>query len=74
VFYTNGTTEMRVPAPKVDVVDTTAAGDVFNGVLALGLSEAKGWEEAMTLAVKAASLSVTKMGAQASMPYKGELD
>lgn len=73
VYYTDGGTEIRVPAPKVEVVDTTAAGDVFNGVLAGELSQGKGWEDAMTLAVKAASHSVTRMGAQASMPYRREL-
>ena len=73
VYYTDGIREVRVPAPKVDVVDTTAAGDVFNGVLAVGLSVSDSWEKAMSLAVKAASLSVTKMGAQAGMPYAHEL-
>jgi ribokinase len=73
VYYTDGSIEIRVPAPEVDVVDTTAAGDVFNGVLAVGLSQSLPWEAAMSLAVKAASLSVTKMGAQASMPYSPDL-
>jgi ribokinase len=73
VYYTDGQREIRVPAPRVNVVDTTAAGDVFNGVLAVGLDKGKSWEEAMTLAVKAASLSVTRMGAQAGMPYMHEL-
>ena len=74
VYYTDGVKELRVPAPKVEVLDTTAAGDVFNGVLAAWLSQSMPWEAVLSLAVKAASLSVTKMGAQASMPYRNEVE
>src|SRR5215203_3377194 len=58
---------------KVDTVDTTAAGDVFNGAMAVALSERKGWEEAVTFACKAAAISVTQMGAQASAPYRKQV-
>ena len=56
------------PAESVNVVDTTGAGDCFNGVLAAQLAKDKGIEEAIKIAVKASSLSVTKKGAQSSMP------
>ncbi|HEY2727376.1 MAG TPA: PfkB family carbohydrate kinase, partial [Parafilimonas sp.] len=54
-------------------VDTTAAGDVFNGALAVALSEKKSIEEAIKFANIAASISVTRLGAQASAPYRSEL-
>jgi ribokinase len=59
---------------KVDAVDTTAAGDVFNGALVVALSENKSWKEAVVFACKAAAISVTKMGAQASAPKRNEID
>jgi ribokinase len=58
---------------KVTAVDTTAAGDVFNGALAVALSEKKSIEEAVKFANIAASISVTRLGAQASAPYRSEL-
>ena len=73
-FFKNDTTEIMVKAPVVNAVDTTAAGDVFNGVLAVGITYGQAWKEAIDIACKAASISVTRMGAQASMPYKMELD
>jgi ribokinase len=57
---------------KVPAVDTTAAGDVFNGALAVALSEQKNIEDAIRFANIAASISVTRLGAQASAPYKSE--
>jgi ribokinase len=63
-----------VPGFKVKAVDTTAAGDVFNGALAVALSEGSDMKEAVVFANKAASISVTRMGAQASAPYRHELD
>jgi len=62
-----------IPAIKVEAVDTTAAGDVFNGALAVALSEASGLEEAVKFACKAAAISVTRLGAQASAPYRHEI-
>ena len=61
-----------VPAFKVQAVDTTAAGDVFNGALAVALIEGQPLAEAVSFAAKAASVSVTRMGAQASAPYRAE--
>jgi ribokinase len=59
-----------VPASPAVAVDTTGAGDIFNGALAVALSEAKRMEDAVAFACRAASISVTKIGAQASAPYK----
>ncbi|HWO78516.1 MAG TPA: ribokinase [Bacillus sp. (in: firmicutes)] len=72
VFYQDGMEQM-VPAPKVEVVDTTGAGDTFNGALAYFLHEGKVLNEACRFAVGAASLSVTKFGAQGGMPTLEEL-
>jgi ribokinase len=62
------------PAPVCQAVDTTAAGDVFSGALAVAISEGKTILEAVPFACQAASLSVCKMGAQASAPYRDELN
>lgn len=62
-----------IESPKVTAVDTTAAGDIFNGALAVALSEDKSMEEAVSFACRAAALSVTKLGAQASAPYRNEI-
>ena len=63
----------HVPAPKVQPVDTTAAGDTFNGALAVALSEHKSLPDAVRFACEAAALSVTRLGAQSSIPYRHEL-
>lgn len=62
-----------VAAPTVSAVDTTAAGDTFNGALAVFLFEAKTVQEAVKLACKAASIAVTRIGAQVSIPKREEL-
>ena len=62
-----------IPAPLARAVDTTAAGDVFNGALAVALAEGKPVMEAVSFACAAASISVTRLGAQASAPYRNEL-
>lgn len=62
-----------VPCPQVTAVDTTAAGDTFNGALVVGLSEGMKMREAVAFANQAAALSVTKMGAQASCPARADL-
>jgi len=63
-----------IPGVKVIPIDTTAAGDVFNGALAVAISEGKGLKDAVVFANKAASISVTRMGAQASAPYRNEIN
>jgi ribokinase len=62
-----------VPGIKVEAVDTTAAGDVFNGALAVALAEGSVLKEAVVFANRAAGLSVTRLGAQASAPYRNEI-
>ena len=62
-----------VAAHKVEAIDTTAAGDTFCGALCVGLSEGKSILEAVKLAVKASAITVTRMGAQSSLPYRSEL-
>ena len=64
----------HVPACKVEAVDTTAAGDVFNGALAVALSEGMDIAEATAFACKASAISVTRLGAQSSAPFKKEVD
>ncbi|HTE28551.1 ribokinase [Flavitalea sp.] len=64
----------HIPAVPVDSIDTTAAGDVFNGALAVALSEDKDIIQATRFACMAAAISVTKLGAQASAPSKQELE
>lgn len=60
-------------APKVDAVDSTAAGDVFNGAFAVAVSEGLDLPSACQFANRAAALSVTRRGAQASAPSREEL-
>jgi ribokinase len=61
-------------APKVQAVDTTAAGDAFAGYLGALLAEGSSLEEAIGVAVKAASISVTKLGASSSLPTRDQVD
>ncbi|MDA0196856.1 MAG: ribokinase [Bacteroidetes bacterium] len=62
-----------VPSTKVIPVDTTAAGDTFNGALLVGLSDGLSLTEAVEFANKAAAFSVTKMGAQVSAPSRNDI-
>ena len=62
-----------VPAVEVDAVDATAAGDAFAGSLAVGLAQGQELLDAALFANYVAALSVTKMGAQSSMPSKQEV-
>jgi len=63
-----------VPGFEVQAVDTTAAGDVFNGSLAVGLAEGMPLTGAVRFANAAAALSVTKLGAQPSAPTRSEIE
>lgn len=63
-----------IPTRRVTAVDTTAAGDVFNGALAVALGEGKPLGEAIPFANVAASISVTRQGAQPSAPQREEID
>jgi ribokinase len=72
-YFQNSHLKIKVDAPVLHAVDTTAAGDTFSGALAVAISEMENWEKAIQFAVEAASLSVTRLGAQASIPYRTEL-
>lgn len=63
----------RMPAPKVKVVDTVGAGDAFAGALTVGLSSGRSLTESVEFAQKAAAISVTRMGAQSSLPTAKEV-
>lgn len=62
------------PGFKVNPIDTTAAGDAFNGALAVALFEGKSVEEALIFANAAGALSVTRKGAQPSLPFRDEVE
>lgn len=64
----------RVPGFKVTAVDTTAAGDVFNGAFAVALGEGRPLLDAVRFANAAAAISVTRFGAQPSAPKRREID
>jgi ribokinase len=74
VRYYDGEKEVLVPAYPVTAVDTTGAGDTFNAALAVALAEGKGIKESIRFANRAASLSVTKFGAQGGMPMRKEVE
>lgn len=65
--------EVRLAAPKVRPVDTVGAGDCFTGWLAMGIAEGLPMGDAISRALRAASLSVTRPGAQSSMPKRDEV-
>jgi ribokinase len=73
-FLFTPTNSKMISVVPVKALDTTAAGDVFCGALAVGISEGKSTEEAVVYANKAAAISVTRMGAQASAPYRDEIN
>ena len=61
------------PCRKVKAVDCVAAGDTFNGAFVVALAEGKGCAEAIDFAQRASAISVTRPGAQSSVPYRNEL-
>ncbi len=69
LFYTDGKEEIYLKASSVKAIDTTGAGDAFNGGLAYGLSKEKNIRECLQLANKVAGFSTTKLGAGDSMPF-----
>ncbi|CAB4048122.1 ribokinase [Paraburkholderia phenoliruptrix] len=69
-----GAAPVLYDAPKVEAVDTTAAGDTFIGGFAAQLAEGAGVDAAIRFAQRAAALSVTRAGAQPSIPTRAELD
>ena len=74
LFYTNGKEETYLKASPVKAIDTTGAGDAFNGGLAFGLSKDKPINECLELANKVAGVSTTKLGAGDAMPFLKDIN
>jgi ribokinase len=74
VRYFDGNEEVLVPTYKVEAVDTTGAGDTFNAAFAVALAEGKSIQDSVRFANRAASLSVTKFGAQGGMPTRDQVE
>ncbi len=72
LLHTSNISEV-IAAPEVEVVDTTAAGDCFNGALAVALAEKRALRDAVIFASRAAAVSVMRMGAQSSIPFRDEI-
>jgi ribokinase len=73
VVHAGAAGEGHVLAPRVVAVDTVAAGDCFNGALAVALSRGEGFADALAFACRAAAISVTRRGASSSMPSRAEM-
>lgn len=73
-FYSGEEGELAVEGFAVEAVDTTAAGDTFNGAFAVARAEGRELKDALRFANAAAALSVTRLGAQASIPRRAEAD
>ena len=74
ILLTQDDGPVHIPAMPVSAVDSTAAGDTFNGAFAVALAEGREPALAVEFAGTAAALSVTKRGAQASMPARADID
>lgn len=74
VFISSAGETHLLPAFQVTAIDTTGAGDVFNGCLAAFLTKARSLTAAATMASAAAAISVTRLGAQASAPRLAEIE
>jgi ribokinase len=72
-FIKEGNQYYEIEAEKVNAIDTVAAGDTFCGTLSVGLSEGMNVVEAVKFACKASAITVTRMGAQSSIPYRKEI-
>jgi ribokinase len=73
-WWSNGQSHVHVPAFSVPAIDTVAAGDCYNGALAVALRERMPLATAMRFAAASAALSVTRRGAQQSMPTRPEVE
>ncbi len=73
-IFHNGTEVVTVPTLEVKAVDTTGAGDTFNGALAYAINNGDDLQSAIMFANKAGALSVTKLGAQGGMPTLDEIN
>lgn len=70
----SGQQQIHVPAPRVQVVDTTAAGDCFTGAFTVALTEGQEMARALDFAIHASALKVTKFGAQSGLPTRAEVE
>lgn len=70
----NKTRVIHQPAPRVQVIDTTAAGDCFAGAFTVAMTERQAPEDALRFAVYASALKVTRFGAQPGLPIRAEVD
>jgi ribokinase len=73
-FLADGERSRQFPARPVEAKDTTAAGDCFNGALATALAEGMTLDAAIDFANVAASIAITRIGAQASLPTRAEVE
>jgi len=73
-YFHDGSSIVHIPAHKVEVLDTTGAGDTFNGALAFGICEEMSLQNSIAFASKATSYSIKKLGAQSAMPTRIELE
>jgi len=74
LFYSDGKEQTYLKASAVKAIDTTGAGDAFNGGLAFGLSKEKPIKECLELANKVAGISTTKLGAGDAMPFLKDIN
>lgn len=74
VFVVTPEAQFHVSGHRVKAVDTTAAGDAFSGALAVRMAEGVEFREAVGFAVAASALTVTRMGAQSSLPSRAEVE
>ncbi|MEC8074189.1 MAG: ribokinase [Pseudomonadota bacterium] len=74
LFYSDGKEEIYLKASNVKAIDTTGAGDAFNGALAFGLSKGKPIKQCLELANKVAGISTTKLGAGDAMPFLKDIN
>ena len=73
LFYSDGKEDIYLKAASVKAIDTTGAGDAFNGAFCVGLSENKNYKKSIEFASLVAGISVTKEGAANSMPNLNEI-
>lgn len=73
VFYTDGVKEAVIPSIRVKAIETTGAGDAFNGGFATAIAEGMPIEQALRFATCTAAISVTRLGSSPSMPHRAEI-
>ncbi len=74
IYYSDENESYSIPAIHVDAIDTTAAGDVFNGALTAFLAAGFSIKKSIKRAIQAAGIAVSRMGAQDSAPYLSEIE